>query len=381
MVKIAVSAGHGGNGSTPGKRGPDGKFEWIWNNAAAIAFIQHSKNFENVQTIRVDDPTGRTDIPLADRVRKANLWGADIYVSFHHNALGSVWIANGIGVETFRSDRLAATSNAGRLQAAIHPRIVEAMALRDRGQKSANFYELRQTAMPAVLLEGGFMDSRVDRTAMDNAVIIQRQGVAAMEGAAAFLNLRKRPSTIVNPAPSVPVEIKVDQSKGIGVVRVKVNSLALRNGPGMNHALHRRLSQNEVYYAYEKQGIWYNLGGGKWASEGVAGQYLDYTQHPNPPAPKPVPPDVVKPTEKPKEEEEMEEKAVVVNGTADIGVASLLAEQLRCGLFFRRDAENRQVAKEVYIAGGGPGKIKADKLVDLSGKSRRDTAKNVTARF
>lgn len=253
MVKIAVSAGHGGNGSTPGKRGPDGKFEWIWNNAAAIAFIQHSKNFDNVQTIRVDDPTGRTDIPLADRVRKANIWSADIYVSFHHNALGSVWIANGIGVETFRSDRLSAASNAGRLQAAIHPRIVEAMALRDRGQKSANFYELRQTAMPAVLLEGGFMDSRVDRAAMDNAVIIQRQGVAAMEGAAAFLNLRKRPGTIVKPAPSVPVQIKVDQSKGIGVVRVKVNSLALRNGPGMNHGLHRRLSQNEVYYAYEKK--------------------------------------------------------------------------------------------------------------------------------
>lgn len=99
----------------------------------------------------------------------------------------------------------------------------------------------------------------------------------------------------------------------------------------------------------------------------------------NKPVVTPTPP--VKPTEKPKEEEEMEERAVVVNGTADIGVASLLAEQLRCGLFFRRDAESRQVAKEVYIAGGGPGKIKADKIVDLSGKSRRDTAKNVTARF
>ncbi|WP_404335884.1 N-acetylmuramoyl-L-alanine amidase [Planococcus rifietoensis] len=377
MVKIAVSAGHGGYGVTPGKRGPDGKFEWIWNNAAAIAFIQHLKNFENVQTIRVDDPTGRTDIPLADRVRKANLWGADIYVSFHHNAMGSVWVAHGLGIETFRSDRVSASSSAGKLQAAIHPRIVNAMELKDRGKKTAPFYELRYTKMPAVLLEGGFMDSRVDRLAMDRAIKIQGQGIAAAEGAGAYLNLRKRPGTIVNPKPEIPPEIEVDQSKGIGIVHVKVNSLALRNGPAMDHGIARRLSKGEVYYAYEKKGIWYNLGGGKWASEGVAGQYLDYTSHPNPQKPE-LP---AKPAENPKEEEDMERTAVVINGTADAGTATLLAFQLGCGVFFRKDAEKRQVAKEIYIAGGGKGKIKGDKLIDLSGKTRSDTAKNVTAKL
>lgn len=377
MVKIAVSAGHGGYGITPGKRGPDGKFEWIWNNAAAIAFIQHLKNFENVQTIRVDDPTGRTDIPLADRVRKANLWGADIYVSFHHNAMGSVWVAHGLGIETFRSDRLSAGSSAGKLQAAIHPRIVDAMELKDRGKKAAPFYELRYTKMPAVLLEGGFMDSRVDRSIMDKASKIQGQGIAAAEGAGAYLNLRKRPGTIVNPKPEIPPEIEVDQSKGIGIVRVKVNSLALRNGPGMDNSIARRLSKGEVYYTYEKKGIWYDLGGGKWAAEGVAGQYLDYIAHPNPP--KPAPPS--KPAEKPKEEEDMEQTAVVINGTADAGTATLLAFQLGCGVFFRKDAEKRQVAKEIYIAGGGKGEIKGDKLIDLSGKTRSATAKNVTAKL
>ncbi|ALS73737.1 hypothetical protein AUC31_00080 [Planococcus rifietoensis] len=375
MVKIAVSAGHGGYGVTPGKRGPDGKFEWIWNNAAAIAFIQHLNNFENVQTIRVDDPTGRTDIPLADRVRKANLWGADIYVSFHHNAMGSVWVDHGLGIETFRSDRVSASSSTGKLQAVIHPRIVDAMGLKDRGQKTAPFYELRYTKMPAVLLEGGFMDSRIDRSAMDKAVKIQGQGIAAAEGAGAYLNLRKQPGTIVNPKPELPPEIEVDQSKGIGIVRVKVNSLALRNGPGIENGIARRLSKGEVYYAYEKKGIWYNLGGGKWAAEGVAGQYLDYTVHPNPPKPQPP----AKPAEKPKEEEDMPETAVVINGTEDAGTATLLSFQLGCGVYFRKDAEKRQVAKEIYIAGGGKGKIKGDKLIDLSGKTRSDTAKKVIA--
>lgn len=90
---------------------------------------------------------------------------------------------------------------------------------------------------------------------------------------------------------------------------------------------------------------------------------------------------IQKPVEKPKEEEEMEKTAVVINGTADAGTATLLAFQLGCGVFFRKDAESRQVAKEIYIAGGGKGKIKGDKLIDLSGKTRSDTAKNVTAQL
>lgn len=88
-----------------------------------------------------------------------------------------------------------------------------------------------------------------------------------------------------------------------------------------------------------------------------------------------------KPAEKPKEDEEMAEQAVVINGTEDAGTAILLAFQLGCGVYFRKDAEKRQVAKEIYIAGGGKGKIKGDKLIDLSGKTRSDTAKNVTAKL
>lgn len=201
--KVAVSAGHGGFGVTPGKRGPDGKVEWEWNNQVALAFIQHlTTTFDNVEVIRVDDPTGRTDTPLATRVARANNAGADVYVSFHHNAMGSTWRSTELGVETFRMQGLSTTSAAGRLQAAIHPRVVKAMGLKDRGAKAANFQELRTTKMPAVLIEGGFMDSRVDRAKMDNPVYTNAQGVAASEGTGAFLSLKRKPTQVVNPTPA-----------------------------------------------------------------------------------------------------------------------------------------------------------------------------------
>ena len=38
------------------------------------------------ETLRVDDTDGSTDVPLATRVRMANEWNADYYVSIHHNA-------------------------------------------------------------------------------------------------------------------------------------------------------------------------------------------------------------------------------------------------------------------------------------------------------
>ena len=38
------------------------------------------------QTMRVDDVTGQKEVTLFDRVLAANLAGADVYLSIHHNA-------------------------------------------------------------------------------------------------------------------------------------------------------------------------------------------------------------------------------------------------------------------------------------------------------
>ncbi len=99
MFKIAIDAGHGYN--TPGKRTPDGSMrEWEFNSAVATLVQDELQNYEGVETLRVDDPTGKTDVPLKTRTDKANAWKADVYVSIHANAAGSGW-NSAEGIETY----------------------------------------------------------------------------------------------------------------------------------------------------------------------------------------------------------------------------------------------------------------------------------------
>lgn len=68
MIKIALDAGHGIN--TPGKRSPHGEREWSFNNAVLLACVERLAEYEGVYILRLDDPTGETDVPMVARVKK-----------------------------------------------------------------------------------------------------------------------------------------------------------------------------------------------------------------------------------------------------------------------------------------------------------------------
>lgn len=184
MAKIAICAGHGGSNSTPGKRTPAGEYEWDFNNKvvlAAIAVFRASGH----EVLRVDDSSGKTDVPLRTRTNSANAWKADIYISIHHNAMGFTWRNAETGIETFTQNGSHPESE--RLAAAVHPLYVKAMGLRDRGVKKMNLHVTRETNMPAILTEGGFMDSRHDVAVMRDDNKLKAQGEAIAKGAIAYL--------------------------------------------------------------------------------------------------------------------------------------------------------------------------------------------------
>jgi N-acetylmuramoyl-L-alanine amidase len=95
---------------------------------------------------------------LASRTDDANAWGANIFVSIHINAGG------GTGFESYRYT--SAGSTTVRLHNLLHSRVIAAMrtvaAVTDRGQKTANFHVLRESAMSAVLTENLFIDTASD---------------------------------------------------------------------------------------------------------------------------------------------------------------------------------------------------------------------------
>ena len=90
MFKIALGAGHGKN--TSGKRclkslDPNETREWWLNDRICDYVESYLKDYEGYDLLRLDDSDdGKDDIALATRTNKANAWGADFYLSIHHNA-------------------------------------------------------------------------------------------------------------------------------------------------------------------------------------------------------------------------------------------------------------------------------------------------------
>ena len=157
MIKIGIDAGHGMN--TPGKRTPDDEREWHFNNIVLYAFEQEMKKYKGVETRRFDDYTGKTDISLSARTNTSNKWGADYFISFHHNALAGKWGNHG-GTEIFVYEK--ASKESVNFANALLPTLVSSTGLRNRGVKKGNLHMVRETNCPAILIEVGFMDSYTD---------------------------------------------------------------------------------------------------------------------------------------------------------------------------------------------------------------------------
>lgn len=202
MVKVvALDAGHGTN--TPGKRTPDNEREWSFNNAVLLAAKKRLEQYEDVNVIRLDDPTGKTDVSLAARTNKANAAKADALVSIHHNANTGKW-GNWTGVETYTYTPASSNPKSVALAKAVHPGLVKAMGLKDRGIKAADFHMVRESNMPAILTEGGYMDSLIDIKALRSSVKLTNAGVAIADGVAKFLGLKLKATAPAKPAAPKP---------------------------------------------------------------------------------------------------------------------------------------------------------------------------------
>jgi N-acetylmuramoyl-L-alanine amidase len=212
MVKIAGCAGHGGFKSlnpkvysTSGKRTPDGEPEWEFNNKVILAFEETLKQYENVEFLRTDDRTGRTDVPLTTRTNKANAWRADLYISFHQNANSGNWGSWG-GTETFSYG----SGKSLEIARAIHAAQLSAYGLRDRGLKDGkHLHIIKVTNMPAVLCEGLFMDSTTDIGKLRNNQVLYNAGANTAHAVAKYYGLKKKvvnTPTQPKPVPTKPKE-------------------------------------------------------------------------------------------------------------------------------------------------------------------------------
>ena len=162
--KIALTAGH--YMGTPGKRclkklDPNETREWWLNDRIADEIEKLLSGYTGYELMRTDDTTGKKDISLTARTNAANNYKADFYLSIHHNA----GINGGKGGGIVSIVYTNAQAKSVEWQKDLHNALIAATGLkgnRATPMPKMNLHEVRETKMPAVLLELGFMDSATD---------------------------------------------------------------------------------------------------------------------------------------------------------------------------------------------------------------------------
>lgn len=164
MFKIALDAGHGRN--TAGKRclksiDPNETREWVLNDRICDKIEAKLKDYDGYSLIRVDDTTGAKDVSRSDRAKAANNFGADFYLSIHHNAGINGGAGGGIVAYVYKK----ASAELQGWQKMFYDALIAKTGLRGNRANpvpKANFDVLVKTKAPAILVENGFMDSTKD---------------------------------------------------------------------------------------------------------------------------------------------------------------------------------------------------------------------------
>ena len=270
-MKFALNAGHGYN--TPGKRclkalDPNETREYILNKRICDKVQDILKEYSGIEILRIDDGS---ELSVSARAKKANAWKADYYIAVHHNAGLNGKQGGGIEVYTY----LTVDQKTLDLQKAVYDSLIAHTGLkgnRSNPLRKADLGECRETAMPAVLIENGFMDSPTDTpiiltedyadksAAAIAEVIVKIAGANKAEGTEPTPNPAPAPSP--SPAPSKPDVIYQiwDDVKNKWLPNVKNDSDYAGIFGHDVCAVFANLSRGNIFYKVHYKG-------GKWLPE------------------------------------------------------------------------------------------------------------------
>lgn len=273
--KIAYCAGH--YIGTAGKRVPKSldknqTREWTLNDRIARYFADASKQYEGVELLRTDDVTGKKHISIKNRTKKANEWGADIYLDMHHNAAGKVFSGGGVVAFSKKKD-----ATGKEYRDAIYAAVISAGKL--KGNRATPLVEKNYETMvcskaSAVLIEYGFMDSKVDAPIILTDAYAKKVAYATMEAIAKVKGLNKKTEKPAEPKepektvekPKTETQKATDGAKSFletlaGTYKVTASSLNVRNGAGTTKKKMVAIPKGTKVKCY---GYYTSVSGTKW---------------------------------------------------------------------------------------------------------------------
>lgn len=222
LTIFILDGGHGPN--TAGKRSPDGSLrEYNFNHPTAQALGRMLKGYENTEVYF--SYTAGQDTPLATRVTRANdiyrKHAADVkagrtqifFISIHANAMGAGSWNAAQGIETFVNSIENTESKA--LATSVHRALIGSTGRKDRGVKYTSFYVLRNTLMPAILVECGFMTNQEENELLKSDSYRTRVARGIANGLATHAKLKAIAGNVTpTPAPA-PVTVATEPAKEV----------------------------------------------------------------------------------------------------------------------------------------------------------------------
>ncbi len=130
-------------------------------------------------------------ISLQKRVKIANQAKAALFVSIHYNSAPSR-AAKGIEVYYFESSKTTRTRSSRCLANHVLHQVIDQTEAASRGVRNGNFHVLRETSIPAVLVEGGFMTNYEERFLLKDRNYLNKIAKGVAQGVDQFLKTQNQ---------------------------------------------------------------------------------------------------------------------------------------------------------------------------------------------
>lgn len=182
-MRILIDPGHGGR--DPGAQG-NGLIEKDLTMFLALRVEERLDNYDcEAEIFQLPGVTGLEDMQSV--VDAANEKNVDFFLSLHINSVDD---SDASGFESFRYP-----GEDDKAQNLIHAAVVDYLAeygMSNRKAKESNFKVLRETKMPAVLLECGFLSSPHDAQRLKNITFLDKLANAITWGLVQAFNLKSK---------------------------------------------------------------------------------------------------------------------------------------------------------------------------------------------
>ena len=243
------------NGKTLKKKG-DIIHEFEFNILVAKS-LKKALERHGVEVKIVNDKTGKTDTPLSTRASRANTFDSDLHISCHYNAIGSCASfqsrCNGVLVLKTKGCQSKSSKLANCVYNAIKGNYSHTYGVGVDTQWSGfTLAILRQTKMPAILIEYGFMDFEKEAMKTLDPSWYNKLAEDTCKGVCNYLGIKYKKSNGGKGTQSPSTDSKFKPY----IVRVNTDELNIRKEPTMYSDKVGCVKKGDAYTIIKINGNW-----------------------------------------------------------------------------------------------------------------------------